>query len=110
MYGDADKRKIGTSDWTANSIVLDVPTDAVAIFFGCYLVRGGRVWVSNLSLEIVDSSVAATGGWVGPAYETDPTEPKNLDFTVPPTAAAPKQIPNWWTGDNTAESAVEHVA
>ncbi len=79
MSGYAGDRKIGTTDWTTYSVVVDVPKDAVAISFGSYLMGPGQMWADDSSLEAVDSSVAVTGGWPGPAYETDPTKPKNLD-------------------------------
>jgi len=50
----------GTTDWTLYEIVLDVPTDSVAIAFGILLAGSGKVWGDNFKLEKVESSVPVT--------------------------------------------------
>ena len=67
----------GTTDWQTYSVVLDVPPDATAIFFGILLDKGGAVWMSNVQFEIVGAEVPTTRT-VSPAPE--PKAPVNLNF------------------------------
>lgn len=74
-----------TSDWTQFQVVLDVPDAAEQIYFGCLLAGKGKVWVDDLTLEIVASDVAATGKSLDGnprqnAAADLPAEPANLDF------------------------------
>jgi hypothetical protein len=66
----------GTTDWTRYEVVLDVPAEGVAIAYGTLLEGAGSVWVDDVSLEVVDASVATT------SKESSPSAPKpqNLDF------------------------------
>jgi serine/threonine-protein kinase len=57
----SDRAVKDTSDWTQFQVVLDVPDAAEQIYFGCLLAGKGKVWVDDLSLEIVGNDVAATG-------------------------------------------------
>jgi hypothetical protein len=82
----------GTRDWTAASVVLDVPSDAVGISFGILLMSGGEAWIDDASLEVVGSDVPDTNmmpqGNPDPAnaaqqrlsYSTKPLTPLNLGF------------------------------
>jgi len=83
----------GTTDWTQYSIVLDVPANAIGLTFGLSIAGAGQVWLDDVSLDIVDTSMAVTGhrlGWGGKpmtfgrggrsAYENAPRNPINLDF------------------------------
>jgi len=91
----------GTTLWAPYSVVLDVPNDAVAIYFGSVMAGAGQCWVADLSLDPVDSSrVAATGGWMGPDYKHDPMQPQNLGFAAAKKSAAPAPIAGWRTGTN----------
>lgn len=56
-----DRAVKDTSDWTQFQVVLDVPDAAEQIYFGCLLSGKGKVWVDDLTLEIVGNDVAATG-------------------------------------------------
>lgn len=51
----------GTTDWTAYDLVLDVPADAAGIAYGVLMAGLGQLWLDDVSLEMVDSSVATTG-------------------------------------------------
>ncbi len=64
----------GTSDWVRYEVVLDVSSDAAIIVFGALLDGAGQIWVDDLKLEIVDTSVATTG------WQTRERQPQNLDF------------------------------
>ncbi len=73
----------GTADWTAQSIVLDVPTEAAGISFGTLLAAGGEVWVSHLKLEPVSKNVATTDVMpTAPSRSCGPPSPINLDFSA----------------------------
>lgn len=50
----------GTTDWRRYEVVLDVPQEASEIFFGAILVGNGTVWVDDLKLEEVPTSVPVT--------------------------------------------------
>ena len=76
----------GTTDWTKYEVVLDVPAEAEAIFFG-YLVAGkGQGWVDDIAFDVVNNDVKATGLEITPSdKDGEPLkglsrEPKNLDF------------------------------
>lgn len=51
----------GTSDWTRYSIVLDVPAGSTYIDLGLTLAGKGEVWIDDVQLEEVDTTVATTG-------------------------------------------------
>jgi hypothetical protein len=65
----------GTTDWKRYEIVLDVPPEAIDIAMGILLDGPGKVWISNVELTVVDSSVPTTS--VNPAISP---KPANLDF------------------------------
>lgn len=80
----------GTTDWKQYSVVLDVPAEAVNIYFGTLVWENGQVWSDDFALEIVDKSVASTdinGGGPkedNPAYanlkRSDKKKPVNMGF------------------------------
>ena len=76
----------GTTDWKKYEVVLDVPEDAEAIFFG-YLVAGkGKGCVDDIAFDVVNNDVKTTGLEIAPQdRQGEPLkglskEPKNLDF------------------------------
>ena len=79
---------LGTKDWQEYSVVLDIPPQAEAIFFGCLLIGDGHVWVDDMKFTIVGPEVATTGEPIEPMDrredETLPGDladkPLNLDF------------------------------
>src|SRR5262245_980776 len=56
-----DRAVKDTSDWTQFQVVLDVPDAAEQLYFGCLLVGKGKIWVDDLTLDIVGNDVAVTG-------------------------------------------------
>ncbi|CEH28636.1 transcriptional regulator [Aneurinibacillus migulanus] len=67
----------GTTNWNHYSVVLDVPSDSIAIAFGLLLGGPGQVWVDSISFDIVDEKVPSTN------MEEDiqlPEQPLNLQF------------------------------
>ena len=82
-----DRRLEGTSDWTVQDIVVDIPAESVTILFGAMIVGDGTLWVDDLSLEEVsmDAQVTVEGDPVelGGEYSRPPgvlPTPSNLDF------------------------------
>lgn len=84
----------GTSPWTAEVLVIDVPETADNIFYGALLNGSGMLWVDSADFNVVNKTVAVTGpAFSGAAYPgkipPDPTRippaPYNLNFeeTVP---------------------------
>jgi hypothetical protein len=67
----------GTTDWTRYEIVLDVSGDAQRLNFGILLAGGGQVWMDDLKFEVVTTAVKLTGGPIGGA---PPSAPSNLNF------------------------------
>ncbi len=84
----ANQKLDGTTDWKDYAIVLDIPNDAEAIFFGCLLIGSGQAWVDDMKFSVVGNDVAPTGPVMTPmdrakdeTLPTDlPKEPRNLDF------------------------------
>ena len=67
----------GTTDWTECAVVLDVPGDATGISFGILLTETGAVWLSDVRIEVVDSTTPVTAPKTMPVV---PREPTNLSF------------------------------
>ena len=65
------RRIKGTVDWQEYDIVLDVPAEAVAIFFGFGLVGEGRVWADDFRLEEVGGDVPSTNFWTDSLVSED---------------------------------------
>jgi len=64
-----------SSEWKQYHIVLEVPEEAVALAYGVLLNGAGRVWVDDISFEVVDESVPITR-----QSHALPSAPANLDF------------------------------
>ena len=64
-------------DWTEHVVVLDVSTEATGISFGILLTEAGAVWLSDVRIEVVDSTTPLTAPKTMP---TAPKEPSNLSF------------------------------
>lgn len=54
-----DRPVTGTNDWTKCEIVFDA-TSKCDVFYGFILNGPGKIWVDNVSFEVVDSSVNKT--------------------------------------------------
>ncbi len=50
----------GTTDWKQFEVVLDVPAEAINVVIGSFIQGKGQMWVDDLKLEMVGSSVAST--------------------------------------------------
>ena len=66
----------GTNDWTARSIVLEVPQEALSLHYGFFLKGSGRVWARDFSIEGAEPDAVVTP-WR--PYLDGPT---NLDFSA----------------------------
>lgn len=51
----------GNSDAKPYTIVLDVPTTSIGIYFGILLSGKGQVWLSDVQFDVVDTNVPTTG-------------------------------------------------
>jgi hypothetical protein len=56
-----DRPILRADDWVRHSIVLDVPAEATHISFGITLRGDGKVWLDDVTFEVVGSDVATTG-------------------------------------------------
>lgn len=74
----SDRPIKNTTDWKKYEIVLDVPQEAGAMVFGVLLEGSGKVWISDISFEVVDQSVPTTN--MVKERAALPQGPVNLDF------------------------------
>jgi hypothetical protein len=71
----------GSSDWIKYSVVLDVPVYGEKISFGLLLKGKGQVWIDNVMLERVNTSVPLTDQLKKNFGESkEEILPQNLDF------------------------------
>jgi hypothetical protein len=77
----------GTTEWTYQNIVIDIPKEAVVVFYGAMLSGRGRLYVDDVQFRVVDVSVPVTAKPITPQPHlaqgpmSDPgREPRNLDF------------------------------
>lgn len=77
----------GTTEWTYQNIVIDIPKEAVALLYGAVLSGRGKLYVDDFQFRVVDESVAVTATPIPPQRSvargriSDPgREPRNLDF------------------------------
>lgn len=64
----------GTQPWTKTEVVLDIPNEGANVVFGILLDGPGQIWVKEVSMEIVDMTIATTN-WGPPR-----PQPVGLDF------------------------------
>jgi len=89
-FQDMNGRMIaGNSEWSEQSIVLDMPQDASVMLYGIFGVNEGTLWIDDVRISTVDQTVALTAAaWsVGNGVinlAIDPNRallaPANLDF------------------------------
>lgn len=86
-FDNMQRRPItGTNDWYKYEIVLDIPEDGAMINFGALLAGDGKIWIDDLSFEIVTDAVETTNELIHPTNQKIeiPTslavEPQNLSF------------------------------
>ncbi len=90
----ADRPICGTTDWRTYDVVLDVPKEAQAIYYGVLLGGEGRLWADDLRLDEVDPSVHVTnegariqgpsGPNVPPTWVIGRSHPEEYDVTADP--------------------------
>jgi hypothetical protein len=68
----------GTTDWKRYDIVVDVPAEAAAIYFGALLDGLGKIWFDDFRFDVVRRDVPTTAGPMGSA--SLPAAPANLGF------------------------------
>jgi hypothetical protein len=68
----------GTHDWLRQSIVIDIPEQAVAIMLGVGLVNVGAVWIDDATLASVDSSWPLTQRGAPPTHYSLPPDTGRL--------------------------------
>lgn len=67
----------GSHNWQRVAVVLDVPQETKRILFGALLTGQGKLWIDDISLDVVDATVPVTDimhRW------PHPDSPENLDF------------------------------
>jgi len=86
-FDNMESRPItGTKNWYKYEIVLDIPEDGAMINFGALLKGDGKIWIEDLSFEIVTDTIEPTHELIRPTNQkiTIPTslalEPQNLSF------------------------------
>ena len=86
-FDNMQKRGLsGTTNWQTGEIVLDIPPTAEVLHLGLLLDGPGKVWMNNLTFEVVDASVPTTD------TRKLPSRPVNLDFTG--SASLPDRPPD----------------
>lgn len=77
------------ADWERYKVVHDVPADAEVMYYGFALYGGGRIWIDDVRISIVDEAAPLShyGSIAGnPNIAIDPTwilpAPLNLDFEL----------------------------
>jgi hypothetical protein len=92
-----DRPVSGNTDWTKCEIVFDVPEKCV-VAFGFIMTGSGKIWVDNVSFEIVDNTVSKTANSLDQPFSDEflnqmkdlpavlPEKlPLNLDFEESPS-------------------------
>lgn len=69
----------GTTGWNHYCVVLDVPVNASAIYFGVMLQGAGEVWMDEFTLVGVDEKTPSTNLMMP---ENMPNKPVNLNFEL----------------------------
>jgi hypothetical protein len=84
----SDRKLQGNTDWTEVRLVLDVPENAGAMYYGVILAGRGRAWMDNARIAVVDERTPVTRAVVPPSVSLihpvpgprTPSTPRNLDF------------------------------
>lgn len=78
-----DRSIKGTTDWTKYELVINIPENAYAIYYGAILAGNGQIWFDDLSIEVVDNDYPLTGMVVTSQVAKQLpklNEPSNMDF------------------------------
>ena len=73
----SDRAIKGTTDWTQYQVVLDVDNAAESISFGTLLTRTGSLWIDDVELSPVPTTVPITEVSLA---KTLPLRPANMGF------------------------------
>jgi hypothetical protein len=88
-----DRPVVASKEWTKCEIVFDVPDSRATIFFGFIMSGTGKIWVDNVSFEIVSTSENKTARFLDTPFPEEylsrlkdfpndlpEKQPVNLDF------------------------------
>ncbi|MFL5620368.1 MAG: S41 family peptidase [Gemmatimonadaceae bacterium] len=67
----------GTTDWTAVSVEMDVPTDALTLFFGAFATARGTLWIDDASVDAGSADGAFGEDFETPQSVGAPTQPRS---------------------------------
>lgn len=71
----------GATNWTKYEIILDVPTNSYSMNFGVLIGGTGKVWLDNLSFEIIGESIEKFNDSLNIGISKKLlSKPTNLDF------------------------------
>jgi hypothetical protein len=59
--GKTDRSIKGTNDWSKYEIVLDIPANSSALYYGALLSGTGQVWFDEIKFKIVNNDIPTTG-------------------------------------------------
>jgi hypothetical protein len=70
-----------TTEWAKYEVVLDIPKEADAIYFGFLVAGKGQGWVDDIQLEVVGDDVKSTDLKIDP-HDLDGNPPEGLPETA----------------------------
>jgi hypothetical protein len=80
-----DRPISGNSDWTKCEIVFDVPDSKCAVAFGFIFSGTGKIWIDNVSFEIVSNTTEKT------AFSLNQDLPEEMTSRIPDVL--PEKVP-----------------
>jgi hypothetical protein len=93
FYDDMDDRPVRDAEWTSCEIVAEVDRDAQFLDFGVRSIGRGRVWVDEVSFEIVpEEQVRAVRNAIGRRYARTDTTVSNFRFSGPQAVATARSV------------------
>ncbi len=93
FYDDMDDRPVRDAEWTNCEIVAEVDRDAQFLDFGVRSIGRGRVWVDEVSFEIVpEEQVRAVRNAIGRRYARTDTTVSNFRFSGPQAVATARSV------------------
>ncbi len=93
FYDDMDDRPVRDAEWTNCEIVAEVESDAQFLDFGVRSIGRGRVWVDDVSFEIVpEKQVTAVRNTIARMYPRTDTTLAGFRFSGPQAVATVKSV------------------
>jgi hypothetical protein len=93
FYDDMDDRPVRDAEWTNCEIVAEVDRDAQFLDFGVRSIGRGRVWVDEVSFEIVpEEQVTAVRNAIGRLYPRADTTLSGFRFSGPQAVATVRTV------------------